>query len=539
MLNYYYFEKLSNLKTKIINSLVGLAFITKLRLHIMLIALIISLLFIAFLSYLTRDFAVEGLKKRGMMLVQCLAHDLAHPCDLGVIIPGQKFVQEPAQKKYAQSDVAYTLIYDSSKNILLEKKKHPYKESLPVDDFKNLPPHEGTIKQFKLGIKDVYDFVFPITTLELPGIDSDTLIVKTGPIQSLELTKNIHSEYEVGSPQRIIGYARLGLYTDSIQAQINKVIQLILLVTALFLFIAILTSNFLANILIRPILDLTNGVKAIEEGNLKHRIRLQTEDEFADLARSFNKMALSLEKNIEKLKRSNIDLEQFAQIASHDLREPLRMIGGYTQLFARRYKGKLDSDADKFIGYTIEGVAQMQTLIDDLLTYSKLSTHGKKFAHINCNEVCRKSLINLQAAIENSGANIICEPLPTVRGDGTQLMELCQNLIGNAIKFCDDKNPIVKVAAKRQGSKWLFSVIDNGIGIDPLFFDRIFETFQRLHSREEYAGTGIGLAVCKKIVERHGGHIWVESEPEKGSAFYFTLPIDKAYPHLPNKSKKL
>ncbi|MFC1478160.1 ATP-binding protein [Candidatus Margulisiibacteriota bacterium] len=537
MLNYYFFSKLSDLKARLVNILSGLAFITKLRLHIMLIALIISLLFTAFFSYLTRDFAIEGLKKRGMMLVQCLAHDLAHPCDLGVIIPGQKFIQEPAEKRYAQSDVAYTIIYDTNKNVLLEKKKHPFKESLQVDEFDNLAQQQGTLKVLKLGTKEVYDFVFPITTLEIPGLDSETLIVRADPAQSLVLTKNIHQEAEVGSPTKIIGYSRLGLYTDSIQAQINKVIQLILLVTALFLFIAILTSNYLANILIRPILDLTKGVKAIEEGNLKHRIRLQTKDEFADLAKSFNKMALSLEKHMEKLKRSNIDLEQFAQIASHDLREPLRMIGGYTQLFARRYKGKLDSDADKFIGYTIEGVTQMQTLIDDLLTYSKLSTHGKKFVHINCNEVFKKALANLKAAIESSNAHITCEALPTVKGDGTQLMELFQNLIGNAIKFCDDKNPRIKVEVNRQSGKWVFSVTDNGIGIDPLFFDRIFETFQRLHSREDYAGTGIGLAVCKKIIERHGGHIWVKSEPQKGSTFCFTLPIDKGHPQLPQKKK--
>ncbi len=228
---------------------------------------------------------------------------------------------------------------------------------------------------------------------------------------------------------------------------------------------------------------------------------------------------------VSNLKRSNAELERFAYVASHDLQEPLRMVTSYLQLLERRYRDKLDDDAKEFINYAVDGSIRMKMLINDLLAYSRVGTRGKDFTFIDCEEVLERVLSTLQISIEESRGKVTHDPLPKLMADDVQLESLFQNLVGNAIKFHGKKPPRIHVGVEQKGKEWVFSVSDNGIGIDPQYFERIFIIFQRLHNQKDYAGTGIGLAISKRIVERHGGCIWIESQPGKGSTFYFTLPI--------------
>jgi PAS domain S-box-containing protein len=230
-----------------------------------------------------------------------------------------------------------------------------------------------------------------------------------------------------------------------------------------------------------------------------------------------------LKETLADLARSNEELEQFAYVASHDLQEPLRMVSSYTQLLARRYQGRLDADADEFIAFAVDGANRMQRLITDLLAYSRVGTRGKKFEPTDLAAALGAALVNLKAAIGESGAVVTHDPLPALMADRTQMTQLFQNLVANAIKFHGQEPPRIHISAKRKENEWEFSVRDDGIGIDPQYAERIFAIFQRLHTREEYPGTGIGLAICKKTVERHGGRIWVESQPGTGSTFHFTI----------------
>jgi light-regulated signal transduction histidine kinase (bacteriophytochrome) len=279
--------------------------------------------------------------------------------------------------------------------------------------------------------------------------------------------------------------------------------------------------------------DLVRGLEGGADGYLTEPIQseelLATIGAFLRLRRveeKLQKANTELERQAVELRRSNEELQQFAYTASHDLQEPLRMVTSYVQLLAKRYQGKLDAEASEFINYTVEGASRMQALITDLLNYSRVQTKDRFFTMTDCEEVLARALLLLQVNIEEAQAVVTHDVLPTVRADESQLGQLLQNLISNALKFHGEQPPRVHISAKPDGRQWVFAVQDNGIGIAPQFAERIFVVFQRLHTRREFSGTGIGLAICKKIVERHGGRIWVESELGKGSTFYFTLPVE-------------
>jgi light-regulated signal transduction histidine kinase (bacteriophytochrome) len=238
----------------------------------------------------------------------------------------------------------------------------------------------------------------------------------------------------------------------------------------------------------------------------------------------------ALSRLVSKLSAANREFSQFAYVASHDLQEPLRMISSYLQLLSKRYTGHIDKDADEFINYAVDGANRLQRMINDLLTFSRVGTRGKLFAKTDVGVVLGFALTNLEIAIEEAHAKVTHSDLPTVKADEVQLLQLFQNLIENAIKFRSDKPLAIHVSAERGDGEWIFSVKDNGIGIDPHYRDRLFVIFQRLHSAAKYPGTGIGLALCKRIVERHSGRIWIESELGKGSTLRFTIPDKKEEP---------
>jgi light-regulated signal transduction histidine kinase (bacteriophytochrome) len=231
-----------------------------------------------------------------------------------------------------------------------------------------------------------------------------------------------------------------------------------------------------------------------------------------------------LERQARELMRSNAELQQFAYVASHDLQEPLRMISSYTQLLMRRYGDRFDEEAREFMDFVVDGAARMKQLIEDILAYSRVGTRTRELRPVSADTALAKALVNLRGSIEGCGAAVTHDKLPEVAADEAQLVQLFQNLIGNALKFKGEAPPHIHVGAAALPDAWEIAVRDNGIGIEPQYFERIFMVFQRLHSKGEYPGTGIGLAICKKVVDRHGGNIRVESRPGEGSTFYFTLP---------------
>lgn len=247
-------------------------------------------------------------------------------------------------------------------------------------------------------------------------------------------------------------------------------------------------------------------------------------DHQLSLEETISRRTRSLKETADALMRSNQDLQQFAYVASHDLQEPLRMVASYTQLLADRYQDKLDEKANKYIYYAVDGASRLQTLIQDLLSFSRVNTHGSDFEKVDLNELVQTVLDQLKLKISETSARIDIEPLPVVKADQSQIYSVFLNLVMNALKFCKDKSPEIKIASEKKDGYWQISVSDNGIGIESKYKEKIFVIFQRLHTKSEYPGTGIGLALCKRIMLRHGGEMWFESTPGKGSTFYFSIP---------------
>jgi PAS domain S-box-containing protein len=254
--------------------------------------------------------------------------------------------------------------------------------------------------------------------------------------------------------------------------------------------------------------------------------RKQSERDNAELELRVDR-AKQLAISNQALEQSNLELKQFAYVASHDLQSPLRSISGFVQLLKLEYEGKFDEQAQDWIGRTVEAVARMQTLIRDLLAYSRVEAHSAALTRVAFVDVVNDARALLESSIHDSGAQVTCGPLPEIMGNRSQLVQLIQNLIGNGLTYRSDQAPRIHLSAERRGNEWIFSVRDNGIGIDPKYHEQIFELFKRLHDQQDYPGTGIGLAVCRRAVNRHGGRIWVESEPGHGSTFYFTIPAEK------------
>jgi signal transduction histidine kinase len=256
---------------------------------------------------------------------------------------------------------------------------------------------------------------------------------------------------------------------------------------------------------------------------IKHKVTPETLERSVRYAMIHKQSENKLRGLVEELRRSNRDLEQFAYVASHDLKEPLSMVVSYLQLLDKRFRSTMDHDAEEFIRFAVDGATRMQALVNDLLEFSRIGKRDKAFVAVDSNTCLKRALKNLRIALQESSGVVTNDPLPTIDCEESQVTQIFQNLIGNAIKFRGDRQPRVHVSARLKGGHWTFSVKDNGIGIEPQYADRIFVIFQRLHDREEYPGTGIGLAICKRIAERHGGRIWVESTPGQGSTFFFTI----------------
>jgi len=331
---------------------------------------------------------------------------------------------------------------------------------------------------------------------------------------------------------------------DRVQDRLELLLVTVLLAVATALVTGALLYAALRTWVVVPVSSLAAETRTVRAGALDHRVDVDGPPEIRQLAADVEAMRQGLvaqlaevdrsrallEQQAEDLRRSNRDLEQFAYVASHDLQEPLRKVSSFCQMLERRYKGQLDERADQYIEFAVDGAKRMQLLINDLLAFSRVGRMTEGPVEVALDDVVDDALRNLSTSLEETGATVERDALPVVHGERRLLVQLVQNLVGNALKFHGDQPPRVRLSARRDGEHWEVSVSDDGIGIEPQFAERIFVIFQRLHPKSEYEGTGIGLALCKKIVEHHGGSIWLDTTVERGTTFRFTLPVEPRTP---------
>ena len=389
--------------------------------------------------------------------------------------------------------------------------------------------HHGTLiyrwPEATLGLKQRTAWVGIDPALRSALVGKDATGVLVSPING---ETEVTARTPVGNTGMVVGVARA---EGEIILPIFRNIIINLAIVLLIMLFSLVMAGIISRKIFTSILHLREHSRAIGKGELEHRANVGGITELQELADEFNQMALQLkdrniriEQTLAALKRSNEDLEQFAYVASHDLQEPLRAVSGFVELLKLSLQDTLDAKKTEYMNFITDGVGRMQSLIKGLLEYSRIDTSGKAPKPADSRVALDHAISHLEASIKESGAKVTYDNLPTVYFDALQLTQLFQNLIGNAIKFHGKQPPLIQISAVRKDDIWQFAVTDNGIGIEMQYSERIFQIFQRLHTTQEYPGTGIGLAICKKIIERHGGKIRVESQPEHGSTFYFTIP---------------
>jgi len=443
------------------------------------------------------------------------------------------------------------------RNELLEEKENL--SEVNRESLSQLEEHFTDEESFKLGyISEYFDIMDDIFTdyVEYYGDPHENETAINDPQLNKDMNDNktilIFELVDCLDMMQIGGGSDDELGFDYIQEQLNQQVNdaketvkasssmtslSIIIGVIIILIVSIFMTIIMTRSISKPIEDITAASKALAMGDMSSEIDGKGSDEIIKMAESFNHMArelkaeinerknteIELKDSVNNLKKSNEELESFAHIATHDLREPLRMVSTYVRLISQRYSDKLDADADEFIYYAVNGAENMQRMIDDFWAYTLIRGRERAMTETDLEDVLNISLMNIKSMIDDSGARITHDPLPTIKSDGMQFTHLFQNLISNAIKFCGEDSPIIHISSEDKDDEWIFSVKDNGIGIEKEYQEKIFKIFTRLHSKKEYPGTGIGLSISKSIIDNHGGRIWVESEPGKGSIFFFSI----------------
>lgn len=505
-----------------------------------------GIIFGAHYIYQSNVILTHELEKRG----ESIAYNLAYNAKYGTLTNNRAILNQILAGTLQEADASSAVIYNVDGYIIADKHRDSEQISLfTQDQLKDMIFLHGHYDTFNYETTPpLYNIVVPIRTFKL----ENTTTPLTSEDRLLKMEEEEFALLETKGEATTIGYAQVTLSLRKLIQEQNNIIYAGFLITLLIIGIMVVPSFVFVRNIIEPINNMTRTAISISEGNLSLRVKKYSSDEIGILGNCFNIMVDSLDKRntelsaankslqkeikerkqiesklrqtLMELARSNKELQQFAYVASHDLQEPLRKMRSYSEMLEKRYQGQLDEKADKFIGYIVDGANRMQTLINDLLSYSRVGRMEIFLEETNFETILNQVIVDFEKSIQETEAVITYDPLPTITANSSQISQLLQNLIGNALKFRGKEPPVIHVSAKKTETEWLFFVRDNGIGIEPEYAERIFIIFQRLHSRTEYPGTGVGLAICQRIIERHGGKIWVESELGKGATFYFTIP---------------